>query len=200
MKLKLWTIQEENKIDEISSNGKLICTSNNYSKEWNKEYLWMVRQMKNRIGNPKVKEQYPIWAWYQHQDSNKPKTDLRKSGHLPSETKGIRIEFEKKENEVLLSDFVLWHFPLCYKSIIASNEQDANKFESKLKRLKLDKLNFAELPKKVQQEIEISWDRIFDMNFEKIYYAHPKNEKKIQACCWEIRAEEILKIDKFTAR
>ena len=200
MKNQLWSIQKESKLDEILSTGRLICTKNKHSKEWEKEYRWMTKQMEKRIGKPKDKNQYPIWAWYQHQDQENRKPDLRKSGHLPKGTKGIRIEFKKNENEALLSDFVLWHFPLCYKSIIASNKHDEIKFESKLKRLRLDKLNFKELPIKVQQEIEISWNRIFDMSFEDPYYTNSKNEKMIQACCWEIRAEEILKIDKFTAR
>jgi len=200
MKLKLWSIQDESRLDEIKSNGKLICTQNKYSEDWDKEYRWMTKHMKKRIGNPELKTQYPIWAWYQYQNKNARRPDLRRRAHLPSGTKGIRIEFEKNENEVLLSDFILWHFPLSYKSLIASTEKEDKEFQSKLKRLKLDKINFSKYPKKIKEEIENSWLKIFDMEFEEKYATYRNDEKMIQACCWEISEEEIVKIDKFKAR
>lgn len=156
--------------------------------------------MEQRIGNSEFKNQYPIWAWYQHQDANRRKPDLRRTGHLPAGTNGVRIEFEKNKNEVLISDFVLWHFPLCYKSIIAKNEREAKKFEFKLKKLKLDDKAFEDMPKEIQNEIESSWNKIIDMELDKKYFTKSRDEKMIQACCWEIKNEEIIKIDKFTAR
>ena len=200
MKIKLWSIQEEHKIDEITSTGKLVCFENKLSKEWENEYRWMRRQMKKRIGKYEVKNQYPIWAWYQYQDINKRKPDLRRSGHLPSGINGIRIEFEKNKNEILLSDFILWHYPLSYKSIIAKNEIEHDKFELKLKKLKLDKATFEELPRQIQNEIKESWEKIFDIDFKDEYYTNKKDEKMIQACCWDIKEDEIIRIDKFNAR
>lgn len=200
MKLQLWTIQEESKIHELSSSGRIICTKNDHSKEWENEYQWMANQMEKRIGKPDVKNQYPIWAWYQYKDKENKRADLRKSGHLPKGTKGIRIEFKKDINEVLLSDFVLWHYPLSYKTFIASDEKELIKFEGKLKQLELDKVNFSELPTEIRNEIIGSWDKIFDLKFEEKYYTNKIDKKMIQACCWEIREEEIVKIDKFIAR
>ena len=182
--MRLWSIQEASKLDEINSTGKLICTENKYSLEWDNEYKWMAGQMNEKIGLPKNENQYPIWAWYQYQDSKHKKPDLRKSGHLPSGTNGSRIEFEKSIENVLLSDFVLWHYPLSYKEIIANNEKECDEFELRLKTLKIDKTEYRQLPENIQKEIEISWQRIFDMDFEKEYYTHRKDEKKIQALRW----------------
>jgi len=198
--MKLWSIQEKSKLDEIRSTGKLICTENKFSLEWDNEYKWMIKQMIEKIGSSKKRNQYPIWAWYQYQDSKRKKPDLRKSGHLPSGTNGIRIEFEKEIENVLLSDFVLWHYPLNYKAIIANNEEECKEFELRLKTLKLDKTKFKNLTKNIQKEIEISWQKIFDLDFENEYYTHPKKKKMIQACCWEIKEEEISKIEQFKAR
>jgi len=198
--MRLWSIQEASKLDEIRSTGKLTCLGNKFSLEWDNEYKWMIKQMSEKIGSPTKNNQYPIWAWYQYQDSKHKKPDLRRSGHLPSGTNGIIIEFEKEIGNVLLSDFVLWHYPLSYKAIIAKNEEKCEEFELKLKTLKLDKTKFINLPKNIQREIEISWQRIFDMDFENEYYTHPKKEKMIQACCWEINEVEISKIDPFKAR
>lgn len=156
--------------------------------------------MKKRIGKPDIDNQYPIWVWYQHQNINKRRPDLRKSGHLPNGTAGVRIEFEKDPKQVLLSDFVLWHFPLSYKSIIAENEIEYHKFETKLNKLKLDKAVFKDLPSNIQCEINDSWQRIFDLEYDNEFYTCHKDEKMIQACCWEIKQEEIVKIDRFTAK
>jgi len=163
-KIKLWSIQHKDKLKELEANKFLICLENKYSKEWEKEYRWMANEMKNKIGLPKNKNQYPIWAWYQYHDSRHRKPDLRRGGHLPTGTEGIRIEFEKPSNEVLLSDFILWHTPLSYKSYIGKRQ------------------------------------RVFDMNFGDGDYADKKDEKMIQACCWQINENEIRKIEKFIAK
>lgn len=156
--------------------------------------------MTNRIGSPELKNQYPIWAWYQYRDSHHKKPDLRGNCYLPKGTNGIRIEFEKEINQVVLSDFVLWHYPLSYKSLIAQNEAENNNFELRLKKMKLDKTEYKQLHEIIKIEIEKSWERIFDMEFEDEYYTSKKDSKTIQACCWEIKEDEIIKIDKFKAR
>lgn len=199
-KIKLWSIQHKDKLKELEANKFLICLENKYSKEWEKEYRWMANEMKNKIGLPKNKNQYPIWAWYQYHDSRHRKPDLRRGGHLPTGTEGIRIEFEKPSNEVLLSDFILWHTPLSYKSYIGKNEEDHEQFEKKLRELKIENVTFLNLPNRIRSEIEKSWQRVFDMNFGDGDYADKKDEKMIQACCWQINENEIRKIEKFIAK
>ena len=65
-------------------------------------YDWMVGQLEQRVKNYPRKK-YPIWAWYH------PKPGLRRSGHLPCGTSGVRIEFLVSSDRVLLSDFEAWH-------------------------------------------------------------------------------------------
>ncbi|UYZ73367.1 DUF3841 domain-containing protein [Moraxella bovis] len=50
-----------------------------------------------------------MWAWYHAHGANKPKPDLRKSGHLPKGERGVRIEFTLPKERVLLSNFDGWH-------------------------------------------------------------------------------------------
>ena len=156
--------------------------------------------MKTKIGLPKIKNQYPIWAWYQYHDSKHRKPDLRRNGHLPKGTKGIRIEFDKPTNKVLLSDFILWHSPLSYKSYIAENEKEREQFENKLIKLRIEGVSFQKLPKKIKTEIENSWQRIFEMNPKDENYTDKKDKKMIQACCWQINKSEIRKIETFIAK
>ncbi|MFZ1790003.1 MAG: DUF3841 domain-containing protein [Saprospiraceae bacterium] len=200
MKLKLWSIQESYKLQEIESEGRLICLENKFSQDWDDEYKWMAKQMSVRLGKSEFENQYPIWSWYQYFDSKRPKPDLRLSAHLPRGTKAIRIEFEKSPTDVLLSDFIMWHFPLSYKSFIGNNRLDDNQFERNLKKLGLHKTEFAQLPEPIKTEIEMSWYKIFDMEFTNKDYTNAMAEKKIQACCWEIRKEEIIEITEFIAK
>ncbi|MBK8389027.1 MAG: DUF3841 domain-containing protein [Saprospiraceae bacterium] len=88
------------------------------------------------------------------------------------------------------SDFIMWHFPLSYKSFIGNNRLDDNQFERNLKKTCLHKTEFAQLPEPIKTEIEMSWYKIFDMEFTNKDYTNAMAEKKIQACCWEIRKED----------
>jgi len=67
--------------------------------------------MEQRIGNSEFKNQYPIWAWYQHQDANRRKPDLRRTGHLPAGTNGVRIDLKriKMKFSYQISYFGIFH-------------------------------------------------------------------------------------------
>lgn len=188
MKVKLWTIQNEKGWNELQTKGVLIPEGKHIDfPEWKEGYFWLKSQMIQRIGPPKHKHQFPIWAWFQYEDKNKRKPDLRKSGHLPSGEIGYRIEIEKEESEILLSDFVLWHWPLCYKDYIGNSEEEAIKVDK-------EEIVYSE------DEIKKSWEKIFDMNFDVEYYILPFAEKKIQVTFWDLKIEDVIKVDKFTAR
>ena len=79
-----------------------------------------------------LKNIYPIWFWHQYKNSKSKRPDLRESGLLSKGTKGVLIEFEKPETEILLSDFNLWHFVLNYWHI-ANNEEQELEFNKLLK-------------------------------------------------------------------
>ncbi len=187
MKIKLWTIQNESGWKELQEKGILLAKEKYVYPSFKEGYDWMNIQMEKRIGQRKNKNQYPIWAWFQYFDMNKKKPDLRRSGHLPKGEIRYRIEIEKNRGDVLLSDFVLWHWPLCYKDFIADSEEKA---------VKVDK----ELLKFSQSEIENSWKKIFNMNFDLEYYTLPFEEKKIQATFWELKVEDIIKVDRFISK
>ncbi|TDQ23829.1 DUF3841 domain-containing protein [Tenacibaculum caenipelagi] len=188
-KVKLWTIQNELGWGELNKLGVLKAKEEYVYSEFKEGYDWMKLQMNKRIGEVVDKEQYPIWAWYQHTDNNKKKPDLRKSGFLPSGEVGYRIEIEKDINDILMSDFVLWHWPLCYKEYIATSEREI---------LELDK--GLDSVKRTRFEVEKSWEKIFDMDFNLEYYTSSFENKKIQATFWELKKEEILKVDRFISK
>ncbi|MFD2562645.1 DUF3841 domain-containing protein [Aquimarina rubra] len=195
MKIKLWTIQNESGWNELTENGILIPREEFVEPDFKTGYEWMKSQMSNRIGKPEKTNQFPVWAWYQHFDSSKRKPDLRRSGYLPNGTVGYRIEIEKDQKDILLSDFVLWHWSLSYKDYIADSEIEANEYEKRRGNDEFEKLSKAE-----KNQIEKSWEKVFDMNFDLEYYTLPFQEKKIQATFWELQLEDVIKVDKFVAK
>lgn len=68
--------------------------------------------MSRRIGEPPLGVRYPVWAWFQYENERSRRPDLRRSAHGPSGTRAVLIEFDIAEDQVLLSDFDLWHYVL----------------------------------------------------------------------------------------
>lgn len=198
MKIRLWTIQDASGWNELLSKGVLIAKEEFVDPDFKSGYDWMRFQMNEQIGHPCEKDQYPIWSWYQSVNEKKKRPDLRESHYLTQGTTGYRIEIEKAPEDVLLSDFELWHTPLSYKSFIADSELEFLEFEQELLR-EFGTDSFLELPKNVKRRVEKSWEKIFDMGFDVKYFAKPFAEKQIQATFWELNIDDIIKVDKFIA-
>lgn len=91
-------------------------------------YHWLMQKMDERIGKRPFLDCYPVWAWYQYKDSKHRRPDLRGRDFLPKGTKGVRLEIQKSDKDVLLSDFTLWHFPFSYHGFIGANQTESEAF------------------------------------------------------------------------
>ena len=108
--MRLWTIQGIEIYKQLQRDEVAYCTEPAWAddEKFLKAYDWMAEQMRQRIGEPPIKDiKYPMWAWYQY-TSAKSKKPSR--SYLDIE-KGISVymEIEIPDNEVLLSDFSNWH-------------------------------------------------------------------------------------------
>ena len=195
--MKLWTIQtiewyEEFQRGEISHGNKEYVWP-----EFVMAYNWLIKQMEIRIGPKPNKDCFPMWAWHTWFHNQK-KPDLRSTSHFEKGTKGVRLEIEKKEEDVLLSSFELWHLPLM-SSYLANSESDALRFDKKIEDLGFThQTELMDLSLELRNEIYKSWDLIFDLDFYDEYVTSPN--KSIQATFWSLKPEEIKKVDFFTAR
>lgn len=170
----LWTIQTELAWSRLQSEGVLWPYREQLTEEeWLQPYEWMIAQMKTRLGPPPEKGCFPIWAWYQWDGEHRRRPDLRASGHLPVGERGVRIELECREDEVLLSDFELWHYVLNYW-YLPQSVQEGKAFEAELaaKGLALDRRSLAPWPVHHMRIVK-SWERIFDLGWAKPGIASP---------------------------
>lgn len=163
-------------------------------------YEWMISKMEENIGMRPFPECFPVWGWYQYDNAHKKKPDLRYSGFLPKGTKGVRLEIQKHDDDVLLSDFMLWNIPFGYQSYIGAKEEDSKSFEKMLEEKSLDRKRFEDLPTTIQSEIIKSWDRVLDLDFDDSYYTTTKDNKSVQATFWSLSIDEVAKVHEFVAR
>lgn len=196
----LWTIQSMAAWQVLIASRILHCYDQNIWDENFDAYSWLIDQMEQRIQLRRPQNAFPLWAWYQWNGERRNRPDLRTSGHLPRGDKGVRIEFQMSDHLVLLSDFDLWHYALNYWYLPQSID-DGELFEAKLAEQGLSFYDTKPIPEPEFHNIIVkSWERIFDIEWEEKDLTVPKAQKPIQATFWELRIENVRRIDEFVAR
>lgn len=135
-------------------------------------YKWMMQQMKTRLR--KYNNEYPVWLWPK-------RPDLRMSSHLPKGTKGILLQVNIPEADVLLSDFDAYHCILNDWFLLV-NDKEEELFDK-------GKLDISK---------EKSWERIFDL--ELLKNSEYWGSNCVQGVTGKIMLDNIKVIKEFTAR
>jgi hypothetical protein len=179
----LWTIHPEDFFEKSKNRGYIKADARYITRDDKVKFIWMAEKMLEMgITNKKT---YPVWAWYKYGGKRK-KPDLRSSGHLPRGTKGVCIEFEACESEVLLSNFEQWHCVLNNWYLYKNDKENVyfNKYPQLLTETAMKK----------------SWDRMFDLTFGSEDLWGPMNERWIQACVPIVYNHQIRNVGGFVAR
>lgn len=193
--MRLWTIQPVEVYREIEKNGYYVCDieqararSEYFDVCFKDAYDWLVEKMKEKIGEPPVGVEYPVWAWHTY-DWKRKSSDLRsRQGYRGQEM--VRMEIEIPDNEVVLSDFDAWHNVLNkWYAIDCDNEEEYDREYEKFEKLS------PEEQKRVTIE---SWDKIFDLT--PIDTDWIKNGAYIQATFWKLNKNQIKKVKFFTSK
>jgi hypothetical protein len=136
-----WTIQSIEKWNKAKELGCLEGDKEFVDEEFFKPYYnWMMEQMKLRL--PNYNGEYPIWLWTE-------KPDLRQR-HMNKGEKGVLLEVNINENNVLLSDFMIWNAVLNDAFLYIDEKEKKDYEEGKSLITK-----------------EQSWERIFDFELLK---------------------------------
>lgn len=193
--MRLWTIQGIEIYNQLQNEGVAYCTKPSWDIDdrFIYAYHWMAKQMIKRIGQPPVDDiEYPLWAWYQY-DSVKKKKPPRSPLDI-QEGLSAYMEIEIPDEIVLLSNFSNWHAVL-NQCALANWKQIDKKIDV------LDKpagriLDFKEYPLEIQNEIENSWEAVFDLDRrdKDVGLAHKRN-RSIQATFWALYPENIVSVE-----
>ncbi len=204
--MRLWTIQNENAYAELMNTGELTANEQHLfcQDDFRYAYDWMAKKLSERVPAP-AGVRYPIWAWYQW-EGKRGRRDLRSGGLAVRGEKCVQLELEIPDEQILLSDFDVFHMVLNY-AYIAVDEADDNLFDAWSAALGVsrDEIRSAASVSSsvltVRDRIIKSWDGVFDLTKEDDNWMYGKNENKsIQAVFWEIWAKQVVKAEFFTAR
>ena len=185
----LWTSQEEAVYNELLKTGVYRCDLNlSPMKDCRKQYDWLVRQMKQRIGPPPEQVNYPVWVLYQ-QDGKHRKPDLRRERWAVG-CNGERfacLEIEIPDRDVLLSDFDAWCM-LLSDFLISDTEQEGCCLEAQYEALS---------PSEKRRMKDKNWERVF--NLSPLNNGWSRRGYYIQANFWELRLEQVRDVRFFRA-
>lgn len=192
MTITLWTIQDYDVLDNMQKTGFLYGNPDFVDEDFMEPYRWMIEQMKIKIGNKPSCNSVPLWAWYRWEGKKK-RPDLRHVAHLPTGTKGVRIEFLIDDSLILLSDFMNWHCVLNY-CYLEETDEEFDDFEKKLEKEGLSCCLEKPLPHAgYHNEIVKSWEKIFNVDLS-------DTESSIQATFWELPLKNVVDVKEFIAR
>lgn len=193
--MRLWTILTEPAWQSLNDRGYLICDDEALGEElYLTAYQWMMQQMYERLGPPDPAARLPLWAWYQY--SGRRKKPIARKHQLPKRQRGYRVECDVPEEQVLLSDFMLWHQVLnnwYLPTDLADDEAFDREFDG-ISESQPDRIG------RRQRAIEASWQRIFDLDWYSEYICSPRNQQAIQACFWRLEMSQVKRSDAFTSR
>lgn len=198
--MQVWTIQPLAVWQMLQTTGVLRTEPALIDPAFLPAYQWLVVQMQSRIGPPPPGCHFPLWLWYQWQDAEKRRPDLRAGGHLSKGQHGVLLTLTIPENAVLLSDFDLWHYVLNYW-YLPQSVAEGDAFTAELTAAGLDFYRTKPLPDPAyHRRIEASWQRIFDLDWSAPEIASSQAEKQIQGVTWEITLAQVKKVQAFVAQ
>lgn len=194
--MKLWTIQPVEVYNQLLEDGVYSPTPSKIplGEFFLPSYDWLCTFLDKKSPRP-YEGCYPVWAWKRMNNKEK-KPDLRYSCYGAHGEKLVCMELEIEDNRVLCSDFELWHYPLnkwWLDPEVFTDEYNDEKSE--------ERDNWFKSLSKEEQEMERekSWLQIFDV--DNVYNSDwIRRGYDVQAIFWELRLEDVKKVQFFTAR
>lgn len=190
--MKLVTFQTVEALKELINKGYLECNEKyiNISKV-GYAYNWVSEKMEEQIQNKSSK--YPIWAWVKVKNAICPPKIKGKA------VKGfeVKITFNKKDEEVFVTDFRSYSFVL-NNMYIPLDKSDKELFENELKKYDINKQDLEAYVRKDKYSTHRRDKEFLDIcNYiRKSFDRCITNDSDIlQGCVWKINLEDIEKIE-----
>lgn len=199
--MELCTVQHHAAWERLVREGVLRADQQFVHPDDEVSYRWMTEQLERHCGFRPSECSVPLWSWYQrhHEGERFPNAD--EPLLLAPGTAGVLIHFRVPACLVLLSDFDRWNaaYGLSYVPI---NEADDDRFYDELTRRGIPRgFQYHLLPEDIRAKVMRSWERVFDIDTPDPYISPgDRSRKSIQAVLWEIRQDQIYRVEPFVAR
>lgn len=200
----IWTIQPPCVWHQLQSTGELTTNTElliaDWGETWNwvkEPYEWLAEQMSQRISPRPGPNTYPLWGWYQYNGINHKRPDLRHSAHVPRGEPAVMLKVEIPKQDLLLSDFILWHAPLNMQYLEKSNREEL-RWKKLLKTR--NATGFATLDQDLRELVEKSWLNIFELDKTNRYWGTTLQNRCIQATFWKLSINQVQEVTHFIGR
>ena len=194
--MKLITIQTKKAYEDLLKNGYLIANSQYINRlKYGVPYQYIVDNMQH-IENPH-KAEFPLWAWVRYGGFVSPPKNKLLGFFAKDEDEIVRITFEKPDNQVLVSDYVKYHF-LLTNEYLPHSFADLKKFEKQLQDANISKDDLLAYVRRDKFETYRK-----DKKFEEINQIIQKSHDNIfsdmgtfrQGTIWSIEKSEVKKVE-----
>ena len=158
-------------------------------------YDWLIEKMNLQVEN-KTLAKYPMWAWVKCYNGICPPKRKGKS----VEGFNVKITFNKKEDEVFVTDFKKFSFIL-NNTFIPSTKKEKEDFDNLLKKYNItdeDLKAFARNDKYPTHRTDKEYLEICSLirkSFDKVITT---DSNVLQGCVWDIKLEEVESIEILT--
>lgn len=179
-----WTFVPNSILHQVLSGDIQHCTIDQSEEDplFRMAYQWMMSSMEEAGIAGRGAGLSPWWCWIRA-DKNCTKPTDRHGGEGQT-----LLELSIPVDELLLSDFRMWHVPLNYWINAEGEEEEA--FDQEIKAAGYSVWEDKPLPEPFHSRIQEGWKDIFEL--DKVNgYTHDFEEKQIQGVFWRLRPDII---------
>lgn len=194
--MKLITIQTKSAYLSLIEKGYLI-TDENYVNElkYGVPYSFVTSNM-NHINN-KYNAKFPVWTWVKYGKNLTPPKNKLLGFFADGENEIVRITFNKPDSEVLVSDYIKYHFMLT-NEYLPKDFEDKQNFDKLLKKFEVtneDLLAYVRRDKFKSFRTDENFNLINEKIKNSYKYIFENLGKYRQGTVWFIDKAEIEKVE-----
>lgn len=191
--MKLVSFQSMDALKDLINKGYLEVDEQHINiKKYGHTYEWIIEKMNESVPN-EYGTKFPLWCWVKFKQGICPP----KHKGTPAKGFDVKITFEKRKEEVFITDYRRYSF-LLNNIYIPDSKHDKKQFEKELEKYSVT----AEELKAVVRTDKYSSYRT-DKEFMDICYKIRKSFDRciseesdvLQGCIWRINLNEVLKIE-----
>jgi hypothetical protein len=183
-RIQAWTFVPKEIVDKVLAGEIQECPLERSEDDENfrRAYQWMMESMDLAGIQGRKPGISPWWCWITVGDGHTKPTDRH------SDDSTVLLELSLDPEDVLLSDFGMWHVPLNYWFNAEDEAEEA--FERELEAVGLSIYRTKPLPEPHHSRVQQSWLKVFALD-EVNGYTSPMDQKGIQGVFWNLRPEII---------